>query len=446
MRLGKFAKKKSKKNVMILSGMIIILLISSMIVYRTLAFYTSSEDFDAIKGQVPDQNYDTLFAFYQEDINGHQTFLTTIPEKAPYDVVVTCNKGATGTWDYEDWGPKISNLNQTRTKCNIIFSPFKPLKEYGILDTLTETGSGLYAVGHQDDNISYTSSITAVQNLRETEYRYAGKNPNNYIKFNNELWRIIGLVNTPEGQRLKLMRSESIGKYSWDSSPSNINIGQGVNEWSQSKIKNMLNNGPYYNRTTGTCYAGTNNQTVSCDFESTGLTKEAQAQIDSVTWNIGANGKVSTVAMTPLQIYSYERSNSTGKICTTGEECNDTVERTTSWQGNVGLISPSDYGYAMSGTDSTPRETCLNTAFYGLYSKNECIESNWMYNNEHIWTITPMSSTAYSHDVFIVRDKGDINNYAASFKNSNIFPVIHLKSSAKIVSGSGTKESPYILK
>ena len=35
-----------------------------------------------------------------------------------------------------------------------------------------------------------------------------GANPNNYVKFNNELWRIIGLVNTPEGQRVKIIRND----------------------------------------------------------------------------------------------------------------------------------------------------------------------------------------------------------------------------------------------
>jgi len=53
--------------------------------------------------------------------------------------------------------------------------------------------------------------------------RYIGANPNNYVRFNGELWRIIGVMNnmkTNESDagesRIKLIRAESIGNYSWD--------------------------------------------------------------------------------------------------------------------------------------------------------------------------------------------------------------------------------------
>ncbi len=62
---------------------------------------------------------------------------------------------------------------------------------------IVEEGNGLYIVTHEDAEITYTSDETAINNLRRTEYRYAGSNPDNYLRFNNELWRIIGLVNTP---------------------------------------------------------------------------------------------------------------------------------------------------------------------------------------------------------------------------------------------------------
>ncbi len=60
----------------------------------------------------------------------------------------------------------------------------------------------------------------------KTEYRYAGINPNNYVTFNNEIWRIIGLVNvkTENGieQRVKIVRADGVkeqktfGNYAWD--------------------------------------------------------------------------------------------------------------------------------------------------------------------------------------------------------------------------------------
>ena len=58
-----------------------------------------------------------------------------------------------------------------------------------------------------------------------TDYRYIGADPNNYVTFNNETWRIIGVFTVDDGagnkeQRLKLIRDESIGNYSWDNKPS----------------------------------------------------------------------------------------------------------------------------------------------------------------------------------------------------------------------------------
>ena len=83
-------------------------------------------------------------------------------------------------------------------------------------------GNGLYEVSHKDAEIIYTEDTELQNKLKQTEYRYAGQNPDNYVKFNNELWRVIGLVNTPEGQRIKIIRNESIGSYSWDSSESSV--------------------------------------------------------------------------------------------------------------------------------------------------------------------------------------------------------------------------------
>ena len=31
-----------------------------------------------------------------------------------------------------------------------------------------------------------------------TDYRYIGANPNNYVKFNDELWRIIGVFDVDD--------------------------------------------------------------------------------------------------------------------------------------------------------------------------------------------------------------------------------------------------------
>ena len=181
----------------------------------------------------------------------------------------------------------LDSMNATyQGKVSIVASYINP--SMMILDELVplvSEGSGLYEVNHEDASITYTEDVETQNRLKQTEYRYGGESPNNYVRFNNELWRIIGFVNTPEGQRVKIVRDESIGEYSWDTSEVLVNGGYGVNEWGTSKMMELLNNGAYYNRTSGTCYNGAKNASVLCDFSEIGLLPESKEMIDTITWN-----------------------------------------------------------------------------------------------------------------------------------------------------------------
>ena len=282
-----------------------------------------------------------------------------------------------------------------------------------------------------------------------------GADPNNYVTFNNELWRIIGVFDvksSASGQaekRVKLIRADSLGNYSWDSSTSGVNNGYGVNEWSQADIMTTLNNGAYWNRTSGTCYNGSNNSTTSCNFSSNGLTSDAKNLIENAVWNTGTtNHNWSSTANrteTATQMYTFERSSNTGKICSSGTYCNDTVERTTTWIGQVGLMYPSDYGYATSGGSTTNRQACLNKELYNWGSVSDCYQNDWLYNSSiYQWTLTPVPFSSYSSVVFRVIASGFVN---ASIANSSygVRPVVYLKSSVKITGGEGTSISPYTL-
>ena len=64
-----------------------------------------------------------------------------------------------------------------------------------------------------------------------TEYRYRGASPKNYVTFNNEVWRIIGVFPTDDGtgkieNRIKIIRNESIGNQvlEFNSSSNNIEL------------------------------------------------------------------------------------------------------------------------------------------------------------------------------------------------------------------------------
>ncbi len=463
MKMKQFQAKNPKKQGIVIVLGLIVLLFTVVIVLRSFALYEEKKEFDVIKGRVPDQNYDVMFSFSLEDEAGNKTNLETIPEGKDYKVTVDCNNGSTGVWDYEAWGPLIQNLANTRTKCKINFGPQITLIDTIKNTSVVTTGSGLYSIPHHDANITYTTDETEVQNLKQTELRYAGSNPNNYVWFNGELWRMIGLVNTPEGQRVKLVRNESIGSYSWDTSESNINAGGGVNEWSQADIMKLLNPGYetevvggslYWNRSSGTCYIAQRNVIGDCNFQESGLTNEAKGMIDRVTWNTGSNdGYTHTYNnVNTFDVYNIERSNQIEKICTSDNiYCTDTVERYSSWKGKVGLMYPSDYGYATSGGSTTSRDICLQSVLHQLNKPevSDCPNNNWLSKpTENQWLLSPYTeSLGGSYYVFYLyfEDYISVSN-RASCADLAIYPSLHLIPSVKLTEGTGEITSPFILK
>ena len=282
-----------------------------------------------------------------------------------------------------------------------------------------------------------------------TDYRYIGANPNNYVQFNNEVWRIIGVFTVDDGtgnkeERLKLIRNESIGNYSWDnklSGTGSSDSSYGSNEWTDARLNYLLNEGHesesvggslYWNSKSGTCYSGSNNETTSCDFSSIGLKEEARSMIGDTVWYLGGTSDYNSASNgLASHFYSYER----GTTVYSG--------RSTSWTGKVGLMYPSDYGYATSGGTTTDRNSCLNKELYNWDSVSDCYNNDWIFNSAHQWAITPRAS--YSDIVFGLRSSGFLRYNAARNTYYGVRPVVFLKSSIKIVDGDGSSSNPYIL-
>ena len=278
---------------------------------------------------------------------------------------------------------------------------------------------------------------TTEQLAATTDYRYIGKNPNNYVKFNDELWRIIGVFDVDDGtgkieKRMKIIRNESIGLYSW--------AHNDFNEWSTASLNAMLNPGHesetyggslYWNRKSGTCYSGLNNNTTSCEFTSTGLTDIAKSMIGDAKWYLGGISK--DTFETPRIFYISER----GTTVYSGHS--------TSWIGKVGLMYPSDYGHATSGGRRDNRASCISTTLSDWHSSGyaDCYSNDWLLNTStEQWTMSPLA--AYGYLVFrVIRDGGVY--WASADVASAGRPVVHLKSTIKVISGSGTTTSPFIL-
>ncbi len=289
-------------------------------------------------------------------------------------------------------------------------------------------------------------ATTDTTNLAVDDYgntRYIGKDPNNYVSIDGDIWRIIGVMKDVDdgtgnkSDRVKLIRSETIDKYSWDTSDCSVNTCSGVNEWSQADLMKLLNPGYESESVDGSLYW--NNQP-----------DKLKNMIGNAVWNTGSNGTndydSSSNGLTK-HFYTYERSENTGKICTSGDKCNDTVTRTTTWTGKVGLMYPSDYGYATSGGSGADRATCLNKELYNWSdsSVSDCKNNDWLFDSSSVqWTLSPCASSSGAVNVFQVDSSGSVGGGDESAV-TYVRPVGYLLSNTLIQSGDGSSGNPFIL-
>ncbi len=280
--------------------------------------------------------------------------------------------------------------------------------------------------------------------------RYYGTNPDNYVYFNCsnynnptastcELWRIIGVFDG----KVKIMRSENIGAYSWDTTASTINGGSGLNDWSTSKLMMLLNSGYtylinnlsrpaslYWNRTSGSCYNAANLGATSCSFTSTGLKNDTtKNMIYETRHNIGAG--TTSVGIYANQLYAKER----GTTVYTG--------RPTAWTGKVVVPYASDYSYAVDFNK------CSSTLYN--YNNSACTSNNWMYNimtksgTKGAWTLTSQSN-GNADAVFGIYANGGVAYGQGTRVGMNILPTLYLNPDTIITKGEGTKDKPYKIK
>ncbi len=224
-----------------------------------------------------------------------------------------------------------------------------------------------------------------------TDYRYIGNEPYNYVRFNNETWRIIGVFDTDDGtgtfeKRIKILRNAVIQSKQWNSS--------GVNEWVESTIQIYLNN------------------TYIINEESEKLAKNAKWYLGGIQ-NYRVNGSA---------IYTRERSN----ITYSG--------RSKNWVGIVGLMYPSDYTYIYSLDIDV---TCYNDP---KNCNNSTPTLGWLYNSKnHQWFLSPNYGSSNASYVF----NSGLFYHTTSTGKASVRPTLYLKHNVKIKLGDGSVDSPY---
>ena len=457
--LKKLRFKKYKRYLYIGIPCILVLLIG---IYFTYSKFSVFKEEEVVRTTVGDFiSGDAVIGAY---IDGE--YSKTIPGKNDGYVVdkIVCDNDASASWDNDAWGIVLTNLTK-RTKCNVYFV-VKPVPIVEKVTTAMNSNHSMFASDDPGKNI-----------------RYIGADPSNYVYFNCsdysnpttdtcELWRIIGVFNNvtkSDGSKenlVKIIRADSLGYYSWDYKKKGLgsSTDYGSNDWSDSQLMMMLNPisylksgytnsndiiydtngqkiyskmGSYYNGAKGckSLFGGVldSDAPFSCtevDFTSNGLKNDTTRNaIEEVVWNLGGTDAVYT--STASMFYASER----GTTVYSG--------RPTTWTGKIGLMYPSDYGYATSGGTTKDRAACLANKLFGWdHSRfSDCLENDYLYNLQ--WTLAPVSDDAFS--VLRVTAPGDDNSDYALITTA-VRPALFLKSNIQVDKGTGAKSDPYQLK
>ena len=333
----------------------------------------------------------------------------------------------------------VLNVNVTTPPVNVV-----TLVE-GLDEGATgDSGSGVYKVQH--DAIASSDSATGSKIPAVTDYRYYGPSPNNYICLDMEgsstcpdrgLFRIIGSIYEENAGKnlLKVIKATPLtdgttSDFSWDykSDGTYSNIWSSTTSGTSSGATLMqLLNGIYLTRGTDSYYNG-DSTAITVNFSSTGLTDVAQSLMNNGKSNNNLSryylGGYSDTLLKTDAIYLAERGTTTSS----GNALH--------WDGKVGLMYPSDYGYAAGNDCVTNRAP--------FHYDDGCKNKDWLYrSNSYEWTMTSYSSEA---DILWYVDSTGYADRRSSDDPRGSHPTFYLKSDISVTDGTGTSSDPYIVK
>ena len=389
----------------------VLLILGAITLYRTYALYEEKKEFNVLKGKVP--------SFINGDVNLAMTLdgnsITEVPSRGAYDVNVVCDdKQVKAYWDYEKWGVLITNISRVRVGCVIEFKTGNYLND--LIMALSDTSNEVEKISHEA-----TEQTPAL-----IDYRYTGKNPNNYVYFGcndvcteDDLYRIIGVIPTQSSDtgsyenRVKLIKMTNYegptaltGATSTSSGKSYFWNDNEENNWENSTLKDILNK-EYW--------------------QSLG---EYQNYIGQSKWYLGAPDYSKKNIYSGSNFYQEERS-------TTSSISKGNI----SYINNIGLIYPSDYAYSLK-----------NVTNESLYEEIENYKTNaWLHilGEEYSeWTITPEHSRTEHISAWFNSGNSGILATHTLFRGEGmgVRPTFYLKKEVLYESGEGTRENPYRIK
>ena len=282
----------------------------------------------------------------------------------------------------------------------------------------------------------------------ENGLRYEGANPNNYICLDNQkggsctssslLFRIIGLFDedtssdgTSSSGTKKLLKVIDTNNYggtegtAWTQREADY---KAYNDWSEATLKTELN-GTYL-----TTLLGTSN-----------VNSKLSSGIVNAKWHLGGASSSNVTTLTADGIYAEERNPNAIYIY------ENYIINPSSIYAKVGLMYPSDYGYATVGGSTINRTGCRAKALHD-YDTADCKNNDWLFKSQSSfvddseWLISPATNgtgVAVLDCTGLVFLRG--GSQTIVYAKLAVRPTFYLDSSIlKIVgTGDGTKDNAY---
>ncbi len=272
----------------------------------------------------------------------------------------------------------------------------------------------------------------------------------NYVTFNNEMWRIVGIFNEENAsgrveERIKLVKDEPISletevestitkngvtyntfksttgtkyKYFYWNAP-DANYTGNKNDWTKAGSQYYLNE-TYYN-----------------NLSNNNLIEEMKYYLGNVTTDSNSY----MISGTNAEVYTQERGSvvcdSSVTSWSQNSSCNIWYGNQATWNGKIALLYPSDFGYA---SDVANWSNDYQTGY-----SNGLSLTNWMFNNEMVgtWFLSPSSGDPFN--VSVVDNNGFLIGISDAGDIAAVRPVLSLNSQTLIGSGTGSYEDPYQL-
>ncbi len=262
---------------------------------------------------------------------------------------------------------------------------------------IVSSGDGLYVDGYEDN-----------------VYTYRGSNPNNYITFNGESWRIVS-VNTSDNT-MKIIRSSVLEDRAYDTdSNGRYNSSQYCNH--SSFGCNIYGSTSSLYNTSGSAISTLARQVNGTKYQLPSKESEISTYLNGTYYN-SLNATARSMIINGEYKAAPVSSNSISNISTQIGYASEAI-----WKGKVGLLDATEYMRATTGSSVS--------------------SNNWLNISDYYWTMSPYSYSR-SYYVWGVHSSGAFYNTSAD-NSRGVRPVLTLASNVQITGGVGSSSDPYTL-